>query len=315
MSQEAASVVPWLSVVVAQISGRPEHLEACLASLTAQVAPPRMEIIVACDTRIGDVARFQGLFPSVQFLPPKRIPRAALSGWNREHHDELRALGLRHARGDIIALIQDDCIPCSRWCATLVKEHAAPHAAVGGAIENRPTGLLNWAIYFCDFGRYQNPVRRGPAPYVSDCNIAYKRRALEQTAELWKDAYHEASINRALQEAGETLWLSPDVVVWQHREKMGLTTALRERYVWARSYAGTRVAEAEPGKRFFYTSFALVLPLLMLGRAIVTILRKQRNVSRFILAFPLMVLLTVVWSWGEFIGYLTGRAAVDPKYG
>lgn len=307
MSQTNVPAPPRLSVVVALISGRPEHLEGCLAALLQQVDPPSMEIIVACDARLQDSARFQAQYPTVQFLSAAEPSDAAKTGWIREHHDQLRALGLHHARGEIIALIQDNCLPEAYWCATVAREHAASHAAIGGAIENGTDRLLNWALYFCDFGRYQNPIRRGPATYVSDCNISYKRRALENVAEMWKEAYHEASINWALQKQGETLWLCPEMVVWQQREKMSLTSALRERYVWGRSYAGTRVAESEPEKRFLYAAFSFLLPALLLARMGANVLRKRRHVVKFILAAPLAALLTIGWSVGEFIGYVTGR--------
>ena len=54
MSQSEPASVPRLSVVVALISGRPEHLETCLAALTQQADPPAMEIVVrdrACNPR------------------------------------------------------------------------------------------------------------------------------------------------------------------------------------------------------------------------------------------------------------------------
>lgn len=307
MSQSELASVPRLSVVVALISGRPEHLETCLTALTQQADPPAMEIVVPCDKRVGDVSRFRARFPAVHFIPSAEKSAGGNSDWSREHHDELRALGLQHARGEIVALTEDHCKVGERWCATLVREHAASHAAIGGAIENGTDRLLNWALYFCDFGRYQNPIRRGPATYVSDCNISYKRTALENVAAMWKEAYHEASINWALQKQGETLWLCPEMVVWQQREKMSLTAALRERYVWGRSYAGTRVAESEPGKRLFYAAFSFLLPALLLARMGANVLRKRRHVTRFVLAFPYAILLTVAWSVGEFIGYVTGR--------
>lgn len=307
MSQSEPASVPRLSVVVALISGRPEHLETCLTALTQQADPPAMEIVVPCDKRVGDVSRFRARFPVVHFIPSSGKSAGGNSDWSREHHDELRAQGLQHARGEIVALTEDHCKVGERWCATIDKEHAAAHAVIGGAVENGTNRLLNWAVYFCDFGRYQNPVLRGPAEFLSDCNIAYKRKALEATADLWKDAYHEESVNWALRKLGHSFWQCPEMVVWQQREKMSLTAALRERYVWGRSYAGTRVAESEPEKRLFYAAFSFLLPALLLARMGANVLRKRRHVVKFILAAPLAALLTVGWSVGEFIGYVTGR--------
>lgn len=312
MMQANASSPPRLSVVVALISGRPEHLESCLTALIQQVDPATMEVIVPYDESLGDISKFRAQFPSAQFLSATGVSQAGSSQWSREHHDELRSIGLHQARGEIVALIEDHCKPGDQWCTSILREHAASYAVIGGAVENGTDRLLNWAVYFCDFGRYQNPVQSGPAEYLSDCNISYKRKALEDTAELWKTAYHEESINWALRKRGESLWLSADMVVWQQRERMGLGSALRERYVWGRSYAGTRVAESEPGRRLLYTALAFLLPPLLLGRMIANIVRKRRHVAKLVLAFPAVVLLALAWSWGEFIGYLSGRATTAP---
>lgn len=315
MGQQTTSEVPELSVVVAQVSGRGEHLQDCLTALKQQVDPPPMEVIVACDTRIGDVSRFQAVFPTVRFLLAEPASKGAGSGWTREHHDVLRAIGLRHARGKIVALIQDDCQPEVNWCKIHVREHEAPHGAIGGAVENGTDRLLNWAIYFCDFERYQNPVPRGPVPNLSDCNVSYKREALAKVADVWADTFQEIVVNSALLARGEVLWMSPDLVVRQKREIGKFRAIIQERYVWGRSFAGKRAARAGRGARILYATFAFLLPLLLLGRMFANAFRKRRRLRIFMRAFPLIVVLTVVWSWGEFVGYATRRPVSSRRGG
>src|ERR1700681_5044734 len=98
---------------------------------------------------------------------------------SREHHDELRARGLALARGYIVALIEDHGIPAPDWCAQILESHRQPFAVVGGAIENGIDRPLNWAVYYCDFLRYQNPLQEGTSAFASDANVSYKRSALE----------------------------------------------------------------------------------------------------------------------------------------
>jgi hypothetical protein len=45
---------------------------------------------------------------------------------------------------------------------------------------------------------------------------------------------------------------------------------------------------------------------LKLGR---TAWRKRRNFSKFVQAFPLVLLLLMGWGFGELLGYLTRRPA------
>ena len=85
---------------------------------------------------------------------------------------------------------------------------------------------------------------------------------------------------------------------------------MKERFVWGRSYAATRAGLAGNSKRIFWAVFSPALPVLMLGRMTLMAWRKRRTMGAFIRAFPFTAALIVSWSWGEFMGYSTGRANV-----
>src|SRR5689334_18203115 len=91
---------------------------------------------------------------------------------------ELRALGIQHAHGDLIAITEDHCIPRTDWCAQIIQAHAHPYAAIGGAVESGAQTALSWAVYLCDYSRYMNPLSDGPSHQLTDCNVSYKRQAL-----------------------------------------------------------------------------------------------------------------------------------------
>jgi hypothetical protein len=304
-------VKPQLSVVVTVVSDTTEqtdtrHLQGCLRALGRQENPPEMEILVTCDARLAGVDALEKEFPAVRFLRVEKL-RSARHGPSREHHDELRGMGIREARGEIVAMLEDHGQPDPRWCAQMAAEHRAPHAAIGGAMENGIDRPLNWAVYFCDFGKYQNPVARGASPYVSDANVSYKRAALDRVAEAWKDAYNETRVHAAMHAAGETLWLSPDIVVMQHRMNLRLGPAVVERYVWGRSYAATRMAGAGLGARLVRAALSPLLPPILLLRYFQIVRRTGRNQNKFFAAVPYLALLTTAWACGEFTGYLTGK--------
>ena len=46
---------------------------------------------------------------------------------------------------------------------------------MGGAVENGKDGLVNWAVYFCEYTPYMNPVAEGETHDLPGNNIAYKR--------------------------------------------------------------------------------------------------------------------------------------------
>jgi Glycosyl transferase family 2 len=305
---------PMVSVVVAIVSdttGHTDtaHLEPCLSALIEQSVGvgPTNEIIVPYHPAVEGIERLRSRFPTVRFLKVTDLRSYTGQHNSREHHDELRARGMAEANGEIVALIEDHAIPAPDWIARLAEAHHDPVAAVGGAIENGIDRPLNWAVYFCDFLRYQNPLPEGESFNVSDANVAYKRKALESVRAVWQEVFGESSVNEAMRARGEKLVLAPLAVVSQHRRGLRLRGALQERYVWGRSYAATRAKLAGTRRRLFWAVFAPALPLLMLTRMTLMAWRKRRTLGAFVKALPLIAALSVSWSCGEFIGCLTGR--------
>ena len=314
---------PILSVVAAVVSdttGPPnaDHLEPCLAALIVQRNAPPMEILVPYLPSTAGISALRERYPEARFIEVRDLRMYAGASGSREHHDELRARGMAEARGSVIALIEDHGIAAEDWAAQIVESHretsihGAPRAAaVGGAIENGIDRPLNWAVYFCDFLRYQLPLPKGDSPIASDANVSYKRAALESVASVWAEVFHESSVNSALRARGERIALDPGEVVYQHRQGLTVGLALRERFVWGRSYAATRGALAAAPQRLFWSVFAPALPALMLARMTVMAWKKRQTFGAFLRAFPLTAALIVSWSCGEFTGYLTRKANAE----
>lgn len=303
---------PELSVVVGLISGRAEDLAHCLHALARQEDPPRFEVLVPYDPPCADVTSLAEEHPEVAFLEAAGLDtRAARAGGSREHHDTLRTIGLAAARGRVVALTEDHAVQSPTWCRDmlrLVDEHPEL-AAIGGAVDCRSDRLLNQAVYWCDFGRYQNPLREGPAEYVSDSNVAYRREALEAIRDAWADDYHETVVHGALVARGHEIWLTPRSQVWQQRGALTWREALRERFVWARSYAGTRVRTVSSAKRVVLAALSFALPALLTWRLVQGVRARDLPAAtrrRFLAALPAIFLLQTVWATGELVGYVTG---------
>jgi hypothetical protein len=301
MNQEAnvtdQSVAPSsLSAVVVILGGR-SYLPRCLDALTQQAGVQGIEIIVPCDERIIDVPQLQKQYPAVRFMPVE----------GRQSYARLRALGVKQAREAIVALTEDHCTPRPDWAAQILKSHAASYAAVGGAVEKKePDTALNWAFYMADYARYMNPVPEGRSKHLTDCNVSYKQKALHAIADLWATEFHEPTVHGALLERGETLWISPHIVVQQQRS-VRFGDAVRDRFAFGRLFGSERAAAASAIRRLAYAGFALFLPPLLVGRVARHIIRKHRHAGAFLRSLPAQLLLAAVWSWGELAGYLTGR--------
>lgn len=308
--QEVKPSGPVLSIVVAIIEGGRHATESCLEVLSRDAEDFEIECIVPYDARLEDVNELAAKFPFVDFVDSRDHVDATEYGSNsREHHDILRAIGLRLATAPIVALIEDHAAPAAGWCNAVIVAHRDSKAsAIGGAVENGVDRLLNWAVYYCDFGRYENPVPLDAVEFVSDSNVSYKRDALMAVREQWYSAFHETSVNWEIRRQGGELRLDPNMVVFQKRSNLRFVPALKERIVWGRSFAGTRASEISGLKRMVFICLTFALPFVLTSRIVFRGIQKNRHTKKIVFSLPLIFVLQIFWSIGEFVGYVTGRA-------
>ena len=300
-----------LSVVVTVVDSS-DSLDRCLAALGSQEGAQDVEVLVPFDDSVPEVPQIVARHRGMRALPLGRIrtgrPIESHAG-QHELFDRRRSAGLGAATGELVAILEDRCAPRADWARTAVRLHGQlPHAVIGGAIEHVPTTPLAWAVYLCDFGRYQLPFASGPAAWVSDVNVTYKRRALERTAELWRERYHENRVHAALLAAGETLYLSDELIVDHRRHVPDAGRVLSERFHWGRLFGSTRARDSSPVQRVVYVALGGALPMVLLARLARHARRSGVPFSSFARAAPRVTGLLSAWVAGEIVGYVTRRS-------
>jgi len=95
---------------------------------------------------------------------------------------------------------------------------------------------------------------------------------------------------------------------------MPLRRALRERFAWSWFYAGRRSHEVTASKRYLLALFSPFLSPLLLARQIRVVVQRRRNILPLVRALPLLLVMDVIWSAGEFCGYITGRPVRAPPH-
>jgi glycosyltransferase involved in cell wall biosynthesis len=161
---------PLISVII-PTHDRPEQLERCLAALARQTCGTSVfEVVVVDDggrRRPGPVVAAKTAALRLRLLTqPNRGPAAA------------RNLGARHARGRLLAFIDDDCWPAADWL-TVLGEHFAriPGALLGGrtvnALPHNPFAATSQLIYEMACRYYNGGA--GNTPLFSSNNLAVDR--------------------------------------------------------------------------------------------------------------------------------------------
>ena len=121
--------IPRISIVIPTYA-RPERLRECLAALARQTTPAdTFEIVVVDDGSPQPVVPPEATTPTGPTIRIIRQPNAGPSA--------ARNRGVAEARGELITLTDDDCLPTPAWLESLATAHRqCPDALVGGVTFN-----------------------------------------------------------------------------------------------------------------------------------------------------------------------------------
>jgi hypothetical protein len=297
------------TVVVAVVGGS-LPLRRCLSALRPQMDSASDEIIVPYDAWCSEVAALARDFPEVRFHRMDDPPATGVSPRSPQRHrlyERRRAAGLAHARGVIVALTEDYAVPAPDWRQRMTAAQRA-EAVVGGAVENGVDRPLNWALYYCDFGRFGRPFPAGPVHYVSDVNVSYQREVLLAAAAVWQHAYQETILHDQLKARGCQLVLDDGPAVFQHRPSLAISDALRERAALGRAFGETRATRREIRRRLLYALATPILPAVLVFRCLQHMIRHQRSVRQIVTTLPYLLAFLTAYALGELSGYLAPRS-------
>ncbi len=279
---------PRLSVVIASVNGL-GCLAECLEHLQTQTVRDQMEVIVVDRRTDGTAEAVARRFPWV----------TVLAGRTGRSIPELRWEGMRAARGDWIAVIEDHCMVPPGWAAGILSYDDSPYGVVGGPVENGARDrLLDWAFFLAEYGPCMPPLAEGEAGAVPGNNAAYRRTILPLAEEIWAHRW-EGFLQKELRQRVVRIFLSQALLLY-HKKSFRLGEMLEQRFLYSRSYAAMR------GKSFVRAALSLALPPVLLVRMIRCLAAKRRNWKEFALGFPVVALFLLSWAAGEMVGHLAG---------
>lgn len=285
---------PKLSVVIASVNGLACILE-CLEKLEALPERDQVEILVL-DRRADQTAE----------TIARRFPRVVLhAGLMGRSIPELRWQGMRAARGEIVAVIEDHCLVPPGWAREILRFAGSPFGVVGGPVENGSCErVLDWAFFLAEYGRCMPPLEEGETDSVPGNNAAYRRSLLPLDEPIWATLW-ESFLQKELRRRGVRIFLSPAMQIY-HKKSFRLGEMLEQRFLYSRSFAAMRASNMTVGGRMLYAALSLPLPAVLMWRILGVLLRKRRNLREFLLGLPAITLFVLSWAAGEIAGCLAG---------
>jgi GT2 family glycosyltransferase len=286
---------PEVSVIIASYNAR-QTIGACIRSLLEQDTRRPHEVIVVDSSSDGTGDLVAREFPSVKLL---RQPR-------RRYPGDARNIGVRAARGAIVAFTDADCVADPGWVEAIARAHRA-HGAVGGCIANaNPESYVGWAAYFCEYSQWLPGQQQKTMSDIPTANLSYKRELFERHGGFIEGTYcSDTDFNWRIGRAGQKLLFAPSVRVAHHNIDRPVRF-LRHEYFHGRSFGRVRVAAQRfsTARRLAYAALApLILGKLLVHRTVKNC-ASPVYLPQFLGAWPLFALGVGCWTLGEAAGYL-----------
>ncbi|MCE5333526.1 MAG: glycosyltransferase [Desulfobacteraceae bacterium] len=199
---------PAISVAVCTYNGS-RTIRDTLEGLK-KVDYPNFEVIVVND---GSTDHTESIAKEYGFRVIS-IPNGGLSN--------ARNVGMRAAKGEIVAYIDDDAIPDPQWLTYLAATFlTTDHVGVGGPnIPPADDGPIAECVANSPGGPVHVLLTDEMAEHIPGCNMAFRKAALEAIDgcdATFRIAGDDVDLCWRLQQQGWTLGFNPAAMVWHHR--------------------------------------------------------------------------------------------------
>lgn len=295
-SQRPGKPLLTISIIIPSYNSE-NTVEGCLRSLRMQSYRGEYEIILvdsSCD-RTPEIVSEN--FPEVELihLEKKTDPGTA------------RNIGIKEAKGDVLALIDSDCIAAHDWLEKIETAHRSPHGAIGGVVKfgNQKDNPVAWAGYIAEFREFLPEQPKREVIHIPTCNISYKSRIFCKFGFFQGEYYPQEDLvfNYNLRKNGERILMDPAIQVFHihrsglkeflnHQKKIGTITSKVLKVIQSE---GSFIAR-NPNLAPFLIP---LLPMVKFSRTVLVFLRFQpESITKRPLVLLLFALGLVYWVIG-----------------
>lgn len=282
-----------LSVVVPFVNG-PSDLDSTLEALSQQRSDLDLEVLVV--DRVGTPDLLQKKHAWASFIP---VPRDMTI-------PDMRAVAFRMASKESVAVIEDHVVVPPGWARALLDAQTPDSPVVGGAVDNAATErLVDWAAFLCEYSQSLPPLPAGKSDWLTGNNVVYPRTLLQKHRRVVESGAWENQLHDAIKADGVALTCVPSIVVG-HKMHYTVGLYMSQRFLYSRSYAGTRARGQSLPKRLIMAAASVALPPVLLKRIVSRVRPRAPYSAKLGKTLPLIALFVVAWAAGEMVGYVLG---------
>lgn len=205
--------MPLISVIIPSYNSE-KTIKGCLDSLIDQSYSAEYEIILVDSSMDSTPQIVQSNFPNIKFihLDQRTDPGTA------------RNIGIKEAKGDLLAFIDSDCIAARDWIERIRNAHQSLYNVIGGAINNGndKSDLVAWAGYISEFREFLPEQCRREVTHIPTCNISYKKNIFTKFGMFQGEYYPQEDLvyNYNLSKNGEKILLDPAIQICHHHRSI-----------------------------------------------------------------------------------------------
>ncbi len=296
--------LPYVSVVMPCYNARKTITES-LRAICNQKVDFEYEVVIADSSDDGTDELIGSQFPQVRLIHLDRL----------ECPGSKRNLGVRHARGELIAFTDSDCVPPPDWLANIAREHRRTDAdGIGGCVINGyPGSLGSWVSHLLEFSEWTERTPEGFVRNNPTCNLSFKREVFSRYGMYFTDVFstEDTLFNWTLCERGGRIYFTPSVRT-VHMKKVKLADLIRYQVVMGRAAGAARRITNLPGNFFArHPMLCWGLPFIRWARAVVRFARNDMKIlPLFLLLTPFYLAATEGWT----VGFMTRTEFPPPTY-
>jgi hypothetical protein len=297
-----SDALPAISVVVVT-PRRFANIRRTVRHLRAQTMRERLELIVVAPSgdALADAAPHElDGFHSVRLLDIGAIHDV----------DKSAADGVRHARAEVVGIIEDHAFAEPEWAEAMLAAHAGPWVAVASTMVNaNPRRQLSWCNLLVAYGPSVEPTTDGARDAIPGHNVSFKRAALAPFGDALRDRFgREGGLLDALRANGGQLFLSERARVHHINPSTWAATA-EVRFNAGRLYGARRAQSARWSavRRLLYTAAGPLIPFVRYSRVTKELFGDGRRAELARRVAPAVFGGLVLDAIGQMAGYALGE--------